>query len=125
MKKISIAFLLLLLIGLSQYRAKATCMETDRRDIKMDTALRANLIINDGVTYIVTRNLTLGAADTIKIYDGGTLIVDGGTIQNACFQLMSGSLLIVKNNGSIYMASGKTLEAPVGALVNIEYGTIN
>ena len=57
--------------------------------------------------------------------EGGVLIVDGGTIQNADITMVPGSQLIVRNNGKIYMTSGKEFEAPKGAYVNIENGEIN
>lgn len=51
--------------------------------------------------------------------------MDGGTLQNADLELVSGCQVIVKNNGKINMASGKTFDAPEGAVVEIPYGSIN
>ena len=56
---------------------------------------------------------------------GGTLVIDGGTLQNAAITMIPGSTLIIRNGGVINMASGKEFKAPVGAIVTIENGEIN
>ena len=61
----------------------------------------------------------------IAVQSGGTLIVDGGVLQNADITLVPGSTIIVRNNGKIYMATGKSFEAPTGVVVNIERGEIH
>lgn len=55
----------------------------------------------------------------------GLLKVDGGTIQNANLELLPGCHLIVRNNGTINMANGLSFDAPVGAIIDIEGGSIN
>ena len=52
------------------------------------------------------------------------LIVDGGILNNADLILDSGCSVIVRNGGVVNMASGKTFEAPAGAIINIESGEI-
>lgn len=81
-------------------------------------------IVNGGVLRI-TGHLTMTGSASIRVCEGGMLIVDGGTIQDADIQMIPGSTLIVRNNGKINMASNKTFYAPVGTLVNIENGEIN
>ena len=61
----------------------------------------------------------------IRVCKNGTLIVDGGTIQNANLKLVPGCHLIVRNNGTINMASGLSFDAPVGAIIDIDEGIIN
>jgi aspartate 1-decarboxylase len=61
----------------------------------------------------------------LTIHYNGTIVVDGGTLQNADLVLNSGCQVIIMNNGRINMASGKTFNAPVGAIVDISHGTIN
>lgn len=80
-------------------------------------------IVNGGVL-TVTGTTTLTGEAKIRVCEGGILIVDGGTIQNADIVMVPGSQLIVRNNGKIYMASGKEFEVPKGAYVNIESGEI-
>jgi len=61
----------------------------------------------------------------IEVCDGGTLIIDGGTIRHADILLDSGGSVIIRNGGVVNMASGKTFETPIGALLNVESGEIN
>lgn len=68
---------------------------------------------------------TLEEYSQIRVCEGGTLIVDGGTLQNADIILVPGCTVIIRHNGKINMASGKEFQAPVGAVVNIESGEIN
>ena len=81
-------------------------------------------IVNEGVLTI-TGTTTMSGNAKIRVCEGGTLIVDGGIIQNADFVLVPGSSVIIRNGGVINMAVGKSFEAPVGAVVNIESGEIN
>ena len=61
----------------------------------------------------------------ISVYGGGTLIVDGGAINDAIINLYNGSTLTVLNNGIINMQQNQVLVAPVGAIVNISEGQVN
>ena len=81
-------------------------------------------IVNGGILTI-TGTTTLTGNAAIRVCEGGTLIIDGGTLQNADITLVPGCTVIVRNNGKINMASGKDFVAPKGAVVNIESGEIN
>jgi hypothetical protein len=81
-------------------------------------------IVNEGVLTI-TGTTTMSGSAKIRVCEGGTLIVDGGIIQNADLTLIPGCSVIIRNGGVINMASENTFEAPVGAVVNIESGEIN
>lgn len=81
-------------------------------------------IVNGGVLTI-SGTTTLTGNSKIRVCEGGILIVDGGTLQNADITMVPGSTLIIRNNGVINMASGKEFIAPVGTIVNIESGEIN
>lgn len=61
----------------------------------------------------------------IRVCEGGILIIDGGTLQNANITMVPGSTLILRNNGKINMASYVSFDAPKGVVVNIESGEIN
>lgn len=67
---------------------------------------------------------TLDGNSRIRVCEGGTLIVDGGTLHNADLTLVPGCTVIIRHNGRINMATGKSFEAPQGAIVNIESGEI-
>ena len=81
-------------------------------------------IVNGGIITVKATSVISGTG-RIRVCEGGKLIVDGGTLQNADLELVPGCEVVVKNNGKINMASGKTFEAPEGALVDIPYGSIN
>ena len=81
-------------------------------------------IVNGGVLTI-TGTATMSGNAKIRVCEGGTLIVDGGIIQNADLVLVPGCTVVLRNGGIINMAAGKTFEAPVGVAVNIESGEIN
>lgn len=84
-----------------------------------------SLGIVDGGVLTINGTATLVDDAAIRVCEGGTLIVDGGIIQNACLDLVPGCSLILRNRGAIHMASGEDFEAPVGIDVNIESGEIN
>lgn len=81
-------------------------------------------IVNGG-TLTITGTTTLIGDSKIRVCEGGILIVDGGTLQDADITMVPGSTLIVRNNGVVNMATGKAFVAPKGVVVDIESGTIN
>ena len=81
-------------------------------------------IVNGG-TLTITGTTTLIGDSKIRVCEGGILIVDGGTLQDADITMVPGSTLIVRNNGVVNIATGKAFVAPKGAVVNIESGEIN
>lgn len=83
-----------------------------------------NGIVNGG-TFAVYGELTLTGNGKIRVCEGGTLLVEGGILNNADIVMLPGSQLIVRDGGIINMAPGKELLAPKGAIVNIEEGEIN
>ena len=78
-----------------------------------------------GGVLTISGTTTMSGESKIRVCEGGTLIVDGGIIQNADLVLVPGCTVILRNGGTINMASGKSFKAPVGAVVNIESGKIN
>lgn len=81
-------------------------------------------IVNGG-RLTISATTTLTGDSKIRVCEGGTLVVDGGTLQNADITMVPGSTLIIRNGGVINMASGKEFKAPIGAIVTIESGEIN
>ena len=90
-----------------------------------NTSTSYHLGIVNGGKLTITGTTSLTGNGKIRVCEGGILEIDGGTIQNADLELVPGCQVIVKNNGKIYMASGKTFDAPEGAVVDIPYGSIN
>ena len=81
-------------------------------------------IVKNG-SLTITGNTTMSGNAKIRVCENATLIVDGGSIQNAKIELVPTSHLIVRNNGQINMASGEDFNVPTGAVVDLEYGSIN
>lgn len=90
-----------------------------------DITIARNLEIVNGGILTVTATSTMSGNGKIKVYNGGKLIVDGGSLQNADIEMLSGSQVIIKNSGKINMASGMTFNAPAGVIIDIPYGSIN
>lgn len=98
----------------------AVAYETDSTTTKRIGIVENGILTISGTT-------TLAGDAKIRVCEGGTLIVDGGTINNAKIELIPGGHLIVRNNGTINMATGEDFAVPIGAIVDVdvEYGSIN
>lgn len=90
-----------------------------------NNSITQHLGVVNGGTITVKATTTMSGNGKIRVCEGGKLIVDGGTLQNADLELVPGCQVVVKNNGKVNMASGKTFDAPEGAVVEIPYGSIN
>lgn len=84
-----------------------------------------NTVVIADATLTITGTVTIANGVKLTVHYNGKLIIDGGTLQNADLLLNSGCQVILKNGGKIIMRSGKNFDAPLGAIVNIEYGEIN
>ena len=84
-----------------------------------------DLIIRGG-TFKIPAGKTLLMRNGCRIYvlEGGTLDVDGGTVENADILLKPGSVLNVKNNGNVLLNKYGKLNAEQGATVNALYGEV-
>ena len=84
-----------------------------------------DLIIRGG-TFKIPAGKTLLMREGCRIYvlEGGTLDVDGGTVENADILLKPGSVLNVKNNGNVLLNKYGKLNAEQGATVNALYGEV-
>ncbi|MBO7045774.1 MAG: hypothetical protein J6W38_05410 [Prevotella sp.] len=87
------------------------------------TSYRLGIV--DGGTLTITGTTSMIGNGKIRVCEGGKLIIDGGTLQNADITMVPGCTVIVRNNGKINMATGKDFNAPIGVIVNIESGEIN
>ena len=90
-----------------------------------DLEMHRNIRILSGSVLRIKGNLTLCDNKQIYISGGGTLIVDGGTINNAKFNLDIDSSLNILNDGVINMRQNEDFSVPVGALLNISEGQVN
>ena len=83
-----------------------------------------NIVINSGAKLTLKNILTVYPLCKVWVKNGGELIVDGGTLNTANIQMESGSKLTMRNNGEIHMTNGSSFLAPLGAVINIESGSI-
>ena len=90
-----------------------------------NTTTSSRIGIVNGGKLTITGTITLTGNGKIRVCEGGILEINGGTLQDADLELIQGCQVIIKNNGNINMASGKTFDAPEGAIVDITYGSIN
>jgi len=81
-------------------------------------------IVRDGAL-TVNNSVVMNEQSSIRICEGGTFVVDGGTIHNAKLEIVPGSCLILRNNGSINIRDGYGFNAPLGAELIVECGVIS
>ena len=91
--------------------------------ISGNNSLSCDIEIPRNVTLTITGNAY--CLERVKIKSiGGTLVIDGGVLANAEIELDSGSTLIVKNGGTIFLKNDIDLNIPVGCIANIPEGSI-
>lgn len=84
-----------------------------------------DIIIPYGRTYTLYGSMIGIGKASIIVKNGGKLIIDGGIWANAKLYLESGSEVVIRNGGKIYMSASKIFDAPLGCIVTIDNGEIN
>lgn len=82
-------------------------------------------IQQNGTLTITSATLSMIPGAVIRIKNGGSLIINGGTINNADVIVESGGHLTINNSGTINLSQHGDFKALVGAIVNINSGKIN
>lgn len=88
-----------------------------------DTIISCNLNVS-GCQLTVCQTLNMTGKTQIRLQGPAELIVDGGCIYNAEFELSNTCRIILRNGGTILMRRGKDLNIPTGAQLIIENGEI-
>ena len=83
-----------------------------------------NTVVIADAKLTITGTVNMASGVKLTVHYNGTIVVDGGILQNADLALNSGCHVIVKNGGNIIMRSGKQFEAPLGTTVDILNGEI-
>ena len=86
--------------------------------------ITTNTVVIADATLTITGTVNMASGVKITVHYNGTIVIDGGTLQDADLLLNSGCHVLLKNGGSIIMQSGKHFDAPLGAIVDILNGEI-
>lgn len=80
----------------------------------------------------IRNNAKLTVCDTVKCYRdvsftiraNSTLLLNGGTMEDADIKAQTGSNVKIQNNGRIIPCTNKNFSMPLGAKMRIDYGRI-
>lgn len=98
---------------------------SDATVFSSNQTLNYGIEIANGGTLTITSTVTLSDNVFIRVGQNGTLVVDGGIINNAKIVAICGGNINIINNGKINNASGNSLDVHEGATMNFQYGEIN
>lgn len=80
--------------------------------------------VQSGGVLRITNQITMHKDARIFVQNGGTLIVDGGVVENANIKVHSGGSLEILQGGKIEMEGTDVFESEVGAIISMEEGSI-
>ena len=89
-----------------------------------DTTHCGNIVVTNNATLTISAQLTMNPAAKIIVQNGGTLIVDGGSIVNATVDVQNSAKFQLLNNGTLYLKQLGNLKVQLGAEAEMEYGRI-
>ena len=89
-----------------------------------DTTHCGNIIVTNNAILTITAQLTMNPAAKIIIQNGGTLIVDTGSIINANIDVQTSAKIQLLHNGTLYLKQFGNLNVRLGAETNMEYGRV-
>ena len=87
-----------------------------------DQQLYSNIRITSSGQLTIQSDIELMGNSSVIVEPGGMLVIDGGTLSNVELVLKPGASLQIINNGILETRNGFT--APVGTIVDVEYGQI-
>lgn len=88
-----------------------------------DQELYSNIRITSSGQLTIQSEVELMGNSRVIVESGGQLVVDGGTLSNVDIDLKAGATLRIINGGII--ETRNDFVAPVGAVVDIQHGSIN
>ena len=89
-----------------------------------DTTHCGNIIVTNNAIFTITEQLTMNPAAKIIVQNGGTLIVDAGSIVNATVDVQASAKLQLLHNGTLYLKQFGNLNVELGAEADMEYGRV-
>jgi len=90
--------------------------------ITISGQLYGNMLVKGSGQLTIQANVEMKGSNTLTVESGGKLIINGATLSNANINLKPGATLRIINNGIIDPRTN--FYAPVGAIVDIQYGQI-
>lgn len=83
-----------------------------------------HIFVKNGATLTFSNVISFYKNVTLTIDKGGTLIVDGGTLNDAIINVNEGGTVNVINNGCINLCKSKSFVVPLGSTMLFEEGRI-
>ena len=87
-------------------------------------SIYTHITIKPNATLTVKNILNLFGRVTVTIESAGELVIDGGVITNANINFAAGGKMTIKNGGKLVMRTNTDFIVPVGAMTDIENGSI-
>lgn len=109
-------------LGLVEQQMAGLLLIKNSLVLSADEQLFCNIRIKRTGQLTVTGNISFVGNCSVVVEDGGTLLIDGGTLSNLDLVLKPGSFLQIINDGIIDTRS--KFECPSGVIVDVQYGRI-
>ena len=109
-------------IGTGQTTLEGLMAVSDTCTINIDEQIYGNIRITHSGQLTITSNVVMRGNSRVIVEAGGKLIIDGGTLSNVCLGLKKDATLLITHNGKV--ESRDQFRTPIGAIVNIQHGTI-
>ncbi len=84
-----------------------------------------DIYVQEGGRVVITSDITLAPGCTLYIEDNGMVTISGGHLINGNTVVLNGGRITIANNGSIELSDGDAFNTETGAIVDIDYGSIN
>ena len=88
------------------------------------TDMCGDLYIESGGNLTIKSSAKLQPTRTIYVYNGGKLIIEGGSIDNANVVIYSGGTLEIRNNGKLILGKGDNLTINKGGIYENKFGEV-
>lgn len=89
-----------------------------------DTIHCGNIIVANNSTLTITAELTMNPAAKIYVQNGGSLVVDAGTIVNANIEVYPSAKFRLLHDGTVYLKQLGNLNVQQGAEAEMKYGSV-
>ena len=83
-----------------------------------------NIFVTNGASLTITAELTMNPAAKITVQNGGSLIINGGSVVNANVDIQNSAKILLFNNGTLHLKHLGNLSIQLGGEANLEYGRV-